>query len=48
MKDEMDVTCMWEIKNAYKILAGKHEGKRLPGRHRYIWEDNIKIVLCYF
>jgi hypothetical protein len=29
--------------NAYKILVGKSEGKRLFLRIRRRWEDNIKI-----
>jgi len=28
---------------AYKVLVGKHAGKRLLGRHRRRLEDNIKI-----
>jgi hypothetical protein len=31
--------------NAYRFLVGKSEGKRLDGRTRDRWEDNIKIVL---
>jgi hypothetical protein len=34
-----------EKRNAYRILLGKPEGKRPPGRPRYKWEDNIKIGL---
>jgi hypothetical protein len=30
--------------NAYRILVGKPEGKKPPGRLRYGWVDNIKIV----
>jgi hypothetical protein len=30
--------------NACKILVGKPEGKSSLGRHRYRWEDNIKMV----
>jgi hypothetical protein len=37
--------------NACRILLGKPEGKRLLGRPRRRWEDNIKINLreagCY-
>jgi len=29
----------------YRILVGKPEGKRPPGRHRRRWEDNITIDL---
>jgi hypothetical protein len=32
-----------EIRNAYKILTGKTEGKRLVGRHWHRCEDNIKM-----
>jgi hypothetical protein len=30
------------LTNAYRILVGKPEGKRLLGRHRHRWEDNIR------
>jgi hypothetical protein len=36
---------MGEKKNAYRILVGKPEGKRLLGRPRLRWVDNIKIDL---
>jgi len=36
------VACMGEMRNAYKILVGKPEGKR-PPKHRS--EDNIKMDL---
>jgi hypothetical protein len=36
---------MGEKKNAYKILIGKPEGNRSPGRPRSRWEDNIKMRL---
>ena len=29
----------------YKVLVGKHEGKRPLGRPRRRWEDNIKMDL---
>jgi hypothetical protein len=32
-------------KNAYKIFIRKPEGKRLLGRPRRRWEDNIKMCL---
>jgi hypothetical protein len=34
-----------EIRNAYNILVGKSEGKRLLGRPRHRWEDNIRMYL---
>jgi hypothetical protein len=34
---------MGEMINAYKILAGKPEGKRPLGRYGRKWEDNIKM-----
>jgi hypothetical protein len=36
---------MLEVRNAYKILVGKLEGKRPHGRSRHRWEDNIRIGL---
>jgi hypothetical protein len=36
---------MREIRNVYKILVGKREGKRLLRRPRHRWEDNIKMDL---
>jgi hypothetical protein len=39
------VACMGKKKNAYTILVGKPEEKTLLGRHRYRWEDNIKMDL---
>jgi hypothetical protein len=35
-----------EMKNAYKILVGKPEGKRPRGRPRRRWEYNIKMDLA--
>jgi len=34
-----------EMRNAYKILVGKPEGKRPFGRPRSGWEDNFKTSL---
>jgi hypothetical protein len=36
---------MGEMINAYKILVGKTEGKRLFERHWHGWEDDIKTYL---
>jgi hypothetical protein len=33
-----------EMRNAYKILVGKPEGKKLFGKHKRRREDNIKII----
>jgi predicted small integral membrane protein len=35
---------MWEM-NAYRILAGKSEGKRTLGRPRHRWEDKFIMDL---
>jgi len=36
---------MGEMRNAYRVLDGKPEGKRPLGRSRCRWEDNIRIDL---
>jgi hypothetical protein len=36
---------MGEIRNAYRILVGKPEGKIPLGRPRRRWVDNIKMYL---
>jgi hypothetical protein len=36
---------MGEKRNAYNIPVGKPEGKRLLGRPRRMWVDNIKMDL---
>jgi hypothetical protein len=36
---------MVQMRNAYKILVGKPEGKRPLGRHRHRWKDDITIDL---
>jgi hypothetical protein len=33
------------MKNTYNIFSGKPEWKRLLGRHRRKWEDNIRMDL---
>jgi hypothetical protein len=34
-----------EVRNAYKNLFGKHEGKREMGRYRSRWEHSIRMDL---
>jgi hypothetical protein len=36
---------MGDTRNVYKILVGKPEEKRPPGRPERRWEDNIKMEL---
>jgi hypothetical protein len=36
---------MGEDREVYRVLVGKHEGKRPLGRPRHRWEDNIKMDL---
>jgi len=36
---------MGERRGVYRVLVGKPEGKRLLGRPRRKWEDNIKMDL---
>jgi hypothetical protein len=33
----------WKKRNAYTLLVGNAEGKRLQGRLRHRWVDNVKI-----
>jgi hypothetical protein len=40
-----NLACMGKKRNAYRILVGKPEGKRLLGRPRHRWEDSIKMDL---
>ena len=37
------VARMEEGRNSFKILTGKPTGKRLLGRPRHKWEDNIRM-----
>jgi hypothetical protein len=39
------VVRMWEMRNSYRILVGKPEGKRPLGRPRRRWLGNIKMDL---
>jgi len=34
---------MEKRRDLYRVLVGKPEGKRLPGRPRCRWKDNIKM-----
>jgi hypothetical protein len=43
MRQEGHVECMAEMRNAYKILVRKPEGKSSFRRPNHIWEDNIKM-----
>jgi hypothetical protein len=37
------VARMGERRGVYRVLVGRPEGKRLPGRPRRRWEENIKM-----
>ena len=39
------MACLGEVRGVYRVLVGKHEGKRPLGRHRRRWDDDIKIDL---
>jgi hypothetical protein len=39
------VARMGEERKVYKVLMGKPEGKRPPGRPRHRWEDGIRMDL---
>jgi hypothetical protein len=45
MRWEGHVARMGEKRNAYRLLMGKSEGKRLLGRPRRRWVDNIRMEL---
>jgi len=45
MRWAVHVACMGEIRGVYRVLVGKPEGKRLFGRPRHRWQDNIKMNL---
>jgi hypothetical protein len=46
-EDEMGSACSTNGKkrHSYSIIVGKPEGKRLPGRPRHMWVDNIEMDL---
>jgi hypothetical protein len=39
------VACRGEGRGVYRVLVGRPKGKRLLGRPRHRWEDNIKLDL---
>ena len=39
------VACMGEERGVYRVLVGKPEGKRPPGRPRLRWVDNSRMDL---
>ena len=45
MKWAGHVAHMGEGRDVHRVLVGKPEGKRLLGKRRLRWEDNIKIDL---
>ena len=45
MRREWYVARVGEKRGVYRILVGKPEGKRLPGRPRRRWDVNIKMDL---
>jgi hypothetical protein len=45
MKLEGHVARMSVMRNAYKYLVGKPEGKRTLGKPGHTWDDNIKMDL---
>jgi hypothetical protein len=40
-----DVACMAKIRNAYRISLGNPDGRRLLGKPRHKWVENIKMHL---
>ena len=40
-----DVACTGETTGVYRVLVGKPEGKKLLGRSKRKWKDNIKMYL---
>jgi len=45
MRWALQETRMGESRGVYRVLVGKLEGKRPPGRPRRRWEDNIMMDL---
>jgi hypothetical protein len=46
MRWAVHVTCIGEMRNAYRILVEKPAGKRPLRRRRCRWEDNIRMNLA--
>jgi hypothetical protein len=45
-EDETGGACSTnDMRNIYRILVGKFEGKKPPGRLMHRWEDNIRMDL---
>jgi len=36
---------MGDIKGAYRVWVGRPDGNRPLGKHRFRWQDNIKMDL---
>jgi hypothetical protein len=34
---------MWDRRGVYRVVVWKSDGKRLLGRPRRRWEDNVKV-----
>jgi hypothetical protein len=45
MRLARQVARIWETRNAYRVLIGKPEGKRLLGRPKHKLENNNKMDL---
>jgi hypothetical protein len=45
MKWTGHIASIAEWRSTYVVLMGKPEGKRVLGRRRYRWGDNIRRVL---
>jgi len=39
------VACVGEVRNTYKTVSGKHEGKRPVGRPMCRWVSSIRMEL---
>jgi hypothetical protein len=36
---------MGERRSVYRVVVGKHRGKRPPGRPELRWEDDVRMVV---